>query len=71
MESVVTWRVGGLSKEVVSRLIRTLKGTLIGVMGCTPTLTRDFAGGTTETRETRTDPRTHVSTLVMRKIKLF
>ena len=27
-----TWRVGGLSKEVVSRLISTLKGTLIGVM---------------------------------------
>ena len=27
-----TWRVGGLSKWVVSRLISTLKGTLIGVM---------------------------------------
>ena len=28
----VTWRVGGLSKQVVSRLISTLKGTLIGVV---------------------------------------
>ena len=27
-----TWRVGGLSKQVISRVIRTLKETLIGVM---------------------------------------
>ena len=27
-----TWRVGGLSKWVVSKLISTLKGTLTGVM---------------------------------------
>ena len=26
------WRVGGLSKWVISRLISTLKGVLIGVM---------------------------------------
>ena len=26
------WRVGGLSKKIISRVIRTLKGILIGVM---------------------------------------
>ena len=30
---VYSCRVGGLSKYVVSRLISTLKGTLIGVFG--------------------------------------
>ena len=29
---LTAWRVGGLSKWVASRLISTLKGTLIGVM---------------------------------------
>ena len=28
----LTWRVGGLSKQVISRVISTLNGILIGVM---------------------------------------
>ena len=30
VQGMHTWRVGGLSKWVISRLITTLKGTLIG-----------------------------------------
>ena len=31
-DAFVTWRVGGLSKWLISRLIRTLNGVLIGAM---------------------------------------